>query len=518
LLNTQQHQIIDVHHLGIYVRNALLISLLLPLFILTGCGGSSNSSSANGGAVYNWQIVHLKTVSEEDIEEDCIIFGVSPSDSSEVITASVANINYNILFHNADGSLLDDYTITSSDIGDNGIASIDSGLLPTGGYISLEEVESSLSDQSNVYIFSVEKSLLSDLVLNVRLPQTGSECYQGDDYRVGTISDTAAVSVLEEENITYYQTSYSNDLVSGRSISSNIPVLSSVPAEKDTLVTAFLSNENDQNTELAYYAFVDFSYIYDTTESNTITSSSLSNADLIPMHWQFASNLSVGSSSSIDIIHSDNTYTWQHLYEDNDQFTIAADSELIDQWAAVFSGEETTTGWQFDSFNPISDSASSIELEIPEVYAIDEMALLENCTIEDNQTDYCIDADASFDPDDYSIQRSHIRLLSHSDSRIMYQTIYGLPKLQQPILESSSLDIQPSSTTRIEIALVDGQITQDKLDYFMSKHLDVNVLAESSTASDFHDVNGYVTTSVEDNTLYQSILMTDVTIIQHAVE
>ncbi|MBL4631372.1 MAG: hypothetical protein JKY14_09520 [Paraglaciecola sp.] len=501
------------------MRNTVYPPLLLPLVMLIGCGGSSDPSNNNVVAqVFSWQIINLKTVAIEDIEENCIVFSASPSDNSQVITASVANTNYNILFHNADGSLLDDYTISSSDIADSGIVSIDSGLVPTGGYVSLEEVESSLSDQSNVYMFSVAKSLLSDLVLNVRLPQTGSDCYLGDDYSTGSVSGTNAVSVLQEQDVTYYQTSYSHDLVSGHNISANIPVLSTAVAQRDVLVTAFLSSDNEQNTDLSYFAFIDFSQIYDSSQSNVIISTSLNNAGLAPMFWQKADNLSIEASSAINIIHSGTSYNWQYLYDDIDQFTIAADHELISQWTAVFLGHDTTTGWQFTRFQPIDDSSSIIELALPEVASVENMALLQDCSIGNTPIDYCIDLANGFIPDDYGIQRSHIRIQSHNNTRIMFQTIYGLPSLQQPLLQSSALQIQPSATARIEISLMDGAIKQDKLHYFMSKHLDINTLAETSEATDFHDVNGYVTHTKQDEVLYKTMLMTDVTLTQHGIE
>ncbi|MEO9945878.1 hypothetical protein [Paraglaciecola sp.] len=498
------------------------ITTPLVLAFLSGCGGGGSGSSSSGGftgQTYNWQVIHLETTSAENIEEGCIIFGTSENDTDKVITASVANTNYNILFHDSNGSLLEDYTIAAEDVASTGIVSIDSSLLPDNGYITLEEIESGLSDNPNVYMFSVEKSLLSDLVVNVRLPQTGSDCYTGEDYRANSeISDSAALSVLEQANINFYQTSYSEELVSGKSISSNIPVLSPIPAEKDTLVTAFYESENNQYTDLGYYTFVDSSYIYDTELAAEIISSNLQNTDLTPFYWQTSDNITLNSSSAITIIFNENTYLWQYIYNDTDQVTLAINDNDISSWAGFFSGSENTTQWQFDSFQTITNNTTNIELDIPELNSIENMQLIENCSIDTGSADYCIDRGASFDPDDFNFQRTHIRLLSGASNNTVYQTIYGSPSLQQPLLESSVLDIQPSATSRIEIGLMQGNSTDENLQYFMDKYLDVTTLAETSTVANFNDANGFVTTPLESEALHQAILESNVTFVQHGVE
>lgn len=513
-------KILTLSYFGVCVKRVVLFAPFV-LGFMSGCGGGGGGSTSGNysGQTYNWQIIHLETETAEDIEDGCIIFGTSESDTSSVITASVANTNYNILFHDANGSLLEDYTIAASDVSSDGNVSIDSSLLPDNGYVTLEEIESGLSNNPNVYMFSVEKSLLSDLVVNVRLPQTGSDCYLGEDYRASSkTSDSAALSVLQEANIDYYQTSYAEDLVSGKGISSNIPVLSPIPAEKDTLVTAFFDSENNQYTDLGYYTFVDSSLIYDTELTTEVISSSLKNTDLTPLYWQTSENITLNSNSAITIIHDENTYLWQYLYSEIDQITLALDDNDISTWSSFFSGTENNTLWQFDSFQTITNSTTTIELALPELNLVEETQLIESCTIAASSLDYCIDAGTSFEPDNFNYQRTHIRLLSGSGNNTVYQSIYGLPSLQQPLLESSVLDIQPTSASRIEIGLMEGSASDENLQYFMDKYLDVDTLAETSVVANFNDANGFVTTPIESDAHYQAVLKTNVTFVQHAVD
>ncbi|MDO6684519.1 MULTISPECIES: hypothetical protein [unclassified Agarivorans] len=498
------------------MKKAILPSLVAT-FLLSGCGGSDSSSPGPSTPRYNWQIIQLQTLKESDVKSGCVIYGTSETDNSRVITASIANTGYNVLFHNADGSIIEEHTIQAADVPSNGIVNFDSGWVPDEGYVSLEEVDRNLSGEPDVYMYSVQKQYLGNKVLNVRSSQTGSNCYAGKDYRsVTDISDTAALSVLQESGVSYYQTSYSADLVSGHDLSAHIPVRSPLPAVKDTLVTAFYSSQNGQHTDLAYFGFLEPSYVYDTDENNDIVAASLSNADLEPMYWQVASNLAVDDGSSVLAIHNNNSYQWQTLYKDVDQFTIAPNYDQVSHWVGLFSGTTNDSNWQFNSVMAINADNAALDLELAELNSIDNLDLIENCSVELSHANHCIDNANSFNSSDFALQRSQVRLRSHNNSRTFYQSIYAAPKAQQALMQSSALELATSQIDSIEIALIDSELSADQQDYFMANFIDSRSIAETGTVTQYSDANGLILNPTEYEDLYLEMLKDSATIVQNA--
>ncbi|MGY5452415.1 hypothetical protein ACVFI8_15960 [Agarivorans sp. MS3-6] len=496
--------------------NKAISTTFLATLLLSGCGGGGDSS-APSAPKYKWQIIQLQTQKESEMKSGCIIYGTSETDDSRVMTASVANTGYNILFHNADGTIIDEHTIPAADVPSTGIVTINSALVPDEGYVSLEELDRDFTGQPDVYMLSVEKSLLSDSVFSVRSAQTGSDCYKGKDYRTTVdTSDTAALSALQLSGVSYYKTSYSAELVAGSEISAHVPVRSPLPATKNTLVTAFYASENQQHTDLAYYGFIEPQYIYDTEDSGDIISVELTSEDLLPMYWQAASNLSLDDGSAILAIHNNNSYHWQTLYEQVDEFSIFSNSRLVSHWVGLFSGSTLDSQWQFDSFVAIDSDSSAVSLELPDLASIDSVNLSSNCSSEYSAASYCLDNGNSFSSEHFALQRSQLRLLSHADSRVFYQTIYAQPKAAQVVLQSSASELQVSSVDRLELALLNGELSADKRDYFMASYMDSQTIAESNIVNEFSDANGLVVTPEELDNLYLNMLKNTSTISHNA--
>ncbi len=238
--------------------NKSILASAIFTALLSGCGSSSGDSDDPILPVtYEWQIVQLISVAEEGLSEGCVIYDDSSIDD-DVITAYIAQSGFNILYHNPDGSIAE--TTHSSNIS-NGLFTIYASDVPDNGYVTLEEFSSGRgSTFTGSYMFSVQKSLLSDMVLNISEEQTG-DCYPGDDYRDADadVDDGPWVRVAYTSNKpAYYQSSYDEGSISGGSNTNYVLVdLSSDPAH-DILITGFnvYNKELSEYTELLSWAFV----------------------------------------------------------------------------------------------------------------------------------------------------------------------------------------------------------------------------------------------------------------------
>ncbi|WP_427982104.1 hypothetical protein [Agarivorans sp.] len=491
------------------------LPVLLSTALLSACGGSDSNHGPTAPR-YSWQIIQLHTLKESDVKKGCVIYATAENDPSRVITASVANSGYNILFHHGDGSIIEELTIPAIDVPNNGIVTINSALVPDEGYVSLEEIDSGLSGNPDVYMFSMAKSLLSDQLLNVRSAQTNSDCYKGKDYRKQTdIEDNTAVSVLQESGVEYYQSSYGLDRVAGRDISAHIPVLAPLPAQRDTLITAYYSKQDQQLSDLAYYGFVEPSYLYNSQQAPEITAATLSNQGLIPMYWQAAANLSLDQGSAIVAMHDQQSYLWQPLYQHIDQFTIAPEYAEVSHWSALFAGESNDSHWRFQTAMSIDTEDSQLVLALPELSSMEYSDILQDCPLVQGQAKHCIDNDASFEATDFALQRTQVRLIN-SSNRAFYQSIYAEPKAQQPLLQSSAIELSIREVERLEIALIDAELNATQQQYFMAKYMNSRSIAETGQVQAFSDANGVIIDPEQQQTLYLDMLKHSASIVQQA--
>jgi hypothetical protein len=383
----------------------MFASMFIPV-LLSGCGGGGGASAPRVATpvTYQWQMVQLDSMEKNSaLANGCIIYADSAAENN-VISAIVATHNYNILYHNADGSIA---TKISSDNISNGLLTITADEVPDDGYVSLEEVDGSISASSEVYMFSVAKSLLTDLVVNVRQSQnSGNSCYKGSDYRDTTMmSDSAALFVdIDLGNSGYYQTSYDASSVSGGISMFNIPVLSPQTPEHDTLVTAFAGYDSGtgQKTDLQYYAFADSRDVYDRSSGL----SSYPQVELAPanydLNWSYNDSNVTLTESSVYALHDDLIYFWQPLYEGKN-ITIADTSE-VSNWSGYFLGSESDYSWTFEAFIAFdSDTSSDVIPTLPALSDVSGAALARNCDVEGNIAEYCVDSGSSYNSEDFTL-------------------------------------------------------------------------------------------------------------------
>ena len=568
------------------MKKSMLASLLVPI-LLAGCSDSSTSSESSSSGNYKWQIVHLESVDESDLGNSCVIYAdseIETADSTvdepeyQVVTAYKTDDDYNILYHYQDGSIAE--TIEASDL-TNGTLTITLSDVPDNGYVTLEELDgSSRIDYLGSFMFSVQKSLLDNMVLNIP-GSSSTSCVTGSDHREGE-AVTKFVSVDQKDNNVYYQTSFDVDSLAGSEVSSDIPVAYIEDENRDVLVTVFndytLVSDGTETTEtttetiaedrgnLANWAFVDSKSVYDAIfdddgdfelddngdeqyENDGIEDTDL-NANLAVVSWSTIDTVSLDDNSGVIAIHDDSTYFWQPNYDENTELNIAYETDEVDTWNSYFSGTVTLIGgdWTFTSFNDLTgddvidnDNLELFDFSTPIIASLDGTTVTDNtgsigaCTELSSEDDelaepsYCIKLSNNFDPDEFTYQRLHIRLEDTSGESFTNQTIISEVNTEPVVLSSTEVDLGTAAElTRIELNLMytDDDDDLDAVQYLMTQNIDLESVAEfgtiggdASAETDFYnDLNSYVATDDEIETLYQAVLKTNTTIVQSTYE
>jgi hypothetical protein len=455
-----------------------------------------------------------------------------------VVTARVADYGYNILYHNADGTIAS--TFEASDYS-NGKVTITKSDVPDDGYVTLEEVYGTTSASSDIYMFSVQKSLLTDLVLNVQSfsDNTGNSCYSGSDYR-DTTEDSDSAEVFVDISGSYYQTSYDSDSISGLDSSNHIPVASPATPLHDTLVTIFddYDSSTGERTSLAYYGFAEPDEVYDSSLDSVFSFVTMTDVDssevTLTATDAYASDLDFDDCDDsgdclmdhgIYVLHDDVTYLWQPLYSGS-SFSYA-DSNDISTWSAYLSGSESTYSWDFESY--ISVDGSDIALELPSLFDVSAISVSDSCS-NDDEPDYCIDIDGSYSASDYDYQRSNVYMTvtievseNTTHTNLVNQTIYSVATDSPIVLVNSQYDIPDTSSTtvnRIEFNLMntDAEDT-DAITYLMAQNMDEVALADGADVDDvsFVDVNGSITDADTREELIQAMLASTTTIVKNSL-
>jgi len=514
------------------MKKSILASLIVPALVV-GCGSGSSDSSDSSDSIsvptYQWQVVQLKSVSESSLgsNNQCIIYADSELNDGEVITAYVAEDDYNILYHNADGSIAETF---SADEITNGLFTITSTDVPDDGYVTLEEVESVTRGDRSSYMFSVQKDLLTDMILNVTQEQDGS-CYTGNDHRE-IATDDVVVNVNQSSlNSQYYQSSYDVDSIGGQTTAGAIPVDSPYPASRDVLITGFSTYDSTSSeyTNLAEWAFVSSTNLYQSSsDAGSTLTANLSNEDLTELRFTTIDTVELDSNSGIIAVHDGQSYFWQPIYEENDVLNFAFSSNEVDLWSGYLSGSITSNDWLFTHFYELDD-VTYLDLEaFASVDILDGVSVTNACDVADA---FCLDMNGSYSSDDFNYQRVHFRLdedRTTTGSNLSSQSIYSLANSKPVVLESGLFDYENPTLSRIEVNLVSSDAdSRDAIQYLMTTNVDLVDLGEYS-ASDFvddaaetefySDLNGLITTTSETEDLYQAMLESKTTTLSNAYE
>lgn len=463
---------------------------MLPLVavmtgLLAGCGGSSSSGSgAPAAPTYTWQFVHLYSDVKTTVGASCSIFSDDQTVDGNVIAAKIADEGFNILYHNADGSVITDETIT--DIPATGKVTVNSALIPDGGYVSLEEVVGGLGSRNDVYMFTVQKELMTDLVLNVRQQANRSnDCYQGEQFNL-SLSDTAAVAVAQSSvDTSYYQSSYIDSRVTGHELSANIPVKAPLNGTKSVLVTAFdaLASNPQEYKELKHFTFVPSNSIYDSTNPPpSLPSVSMEMVDIDGLNI-IPNGFSIDNTSNVELAYENEVYQWQPLYDNATTLSYTSSNLSANSWGVKANGTSTNGMWDVNTLTPFA--GVDLNLSIPSVNDFSSTAVDSSCV-----ADFCVSS-VGFTPNDFDLQRTHVRGVT-SLNYDFYQTIFAPADTSQALMESSVVTFQQVSTDRIEVGVAKLDLeNSNSVSWFMEKNINLQSIVDIDLAN-FTDVNGSI--------------------------
>jgi len=550
------------------------LAALLMSGLLAGCSDSSStgsSSSSSASKTYQWQIAHLVSMDESDLPSSrCVIYANSTEETDastvddpeyQVITAYEADEDYNIIYHNADGSIAE--TMGSDEITD-GLFTISANDVPDNGYVTLEELSGDLRDDNRgSFMFSVQKSLLTDLVLNNPQAQTDTDCITGDDQRENEAVEKFVNITQTIGAIDYYQSSYDIDSIDGNEIAGIISIDYIEDETRDVLITGFddFDTTSEDRTNLLGWTFISSDQLFeallnsdgtpDLDENGDIQyvgdglgeTTTLDNNDLTDIDWSGlgTDTITLNDESGVIVIHEDTTYLWQPIYDESTTLTVDYDTNEVDVWNSYFSGSVALTDgdWDFMSFNSLSEEPTSIDImDFSVLQSLDGTTISNSCTdVEDddgNMTtpDFCVDLSSNFDSDDFTYQRFHIRLqeVDGTDIQTTYQTIISPANSEPVILEANNVTFDTSSIPtllRVELNLMKtDDDSLDAVEYLMSQNMNLvsvglfgtNINEDDAEEAFYTDLDGYISTEAETEALYQSVLTTNTTIVQSTYE
>ncbi|EHU4915441.1 hypothetical protein KY888_002469 [Vibrio vulnificus] len=465
---------------------------------LMGCGGGSGSSGGGGGTPpppsspkYTWTIVEL--VRESNPSASCATFyshsdTIDPKKSYSVI-ARLATQGYKILFHNADGSVLSDRTIEGDAIS-SGKITIDSAKVPKDGYVSLEEYSGFNAGDRESYQVAFHASLLQNMVLTVRNDQPASNsCLSGERVSKQLDASKARLTVSTINSPVFYQTSASDLRVSGLSQQVNIPVVADSPAKERKIVTSYaVSPASGTYEQLNSYLIASSDWVYQ--QGQTPSRIELMKDDITAFDVSVDSRLELTTQSNISVVLDAKIYNWQAIFSQADHTTstgYASNETQLSGWNVnVFTKTDLSSGeWGYTSH--LSVDGSDINIDQPS-------SLFDFST--SSVASSGLTSLDGYTSTEWTVQRTHVRTVSNSNSRPIIQTIYSVPNSNQPMVASSTEAIGDISNAKISISLA-GSDEVNKLvllNQLLENAIDFETLSDPNQVINTHkyDLNGGV--------------------------
>lgn len=474
---------------------------------LTGCGSDSKSGGVTPGpgpspTTYTWQLVHLKS---EPTTSNCAVYAVDESNNGNVIVAYSGNANTNILIHNADGSVKE--TRKPSNTGKITFSKTD---IPDKGFVSVEELDGSIGQQQDVFMFAVQKEVMTNLTINVRRSSASSgNCYITGESLVSTEVDPKAVINVGQVSVTteQYRSNYIDRASVGSAVGQKVKVLSDLPAKQQVLITLFDDYTSNEAKNLTHYQMAAANFVYNSDNTSNQSVSPTNRGVIQPGFTVTGITLDANKNNSLDVSYANNLYQWQPIYQTSSNYSFITDQDPFNKWSFNLNGTTTNSLWSYHHVASVDGTAKQITS--PTLAAL-------NATIESNCASggaFCLNS-SGYTSSDFNVQRSHIRSNTNNSARVFYQTIYSEPSNEVALMNSSEETLSPNSNTnRIEVSLGKATISDEALKYFMNESVNVQSLIGSSLPN-FVDANGSVTQQTSLKERYLGLMGQDITTIQ----
>ncbi len=450
--------------------------------ILSGCGSSSKDSDNSNNkpkssTVYNWQLVHLSSETPSNLNSNCDVYAIDNSDNSKRIYAYRATQNVVVSIHSAEGVWIKELVPDA-----NGNVSITQNDIPSGGYVTVEEIDGLIRDGKALYSYSVEKPFVNDMIFNLRKPGAYS-CYNtGRKLPETIIPDNDAVVTVIAPAGKYVQSSYIDKSFTWGEVSypNKIPVKAPIPATEKILLTQFDSYSSSEAVDLNLYAFVDGDFAHNEPSHPENKTAELKSDDLVKPGLSFT-DLTLNGVSEVEVSHNNHLYVWQPIYSTSTNFSYIDGKGPFSEWAMNINGTTDVGSWSYKAMLPVNSTAKNIAPPAMTSFTADVTDL--NCS-----GSYCVESEG-YAPSGFHIQRIHVRSKT-SDGSNYYQTIIGTPRKVQVLMESKHSVLSYASGDHIEIGLGELSDTRtEMIQSFMLNYIDVQNLASGNVSNHF-DVNG----------------------------
>ncbi|WP_435247372.1 hypothetical protein ACMAZD_11835 [Vibrio sp. nBUS_14] len=202
------------------------------------------------------------------------------------------------------------------------------------------------------------------------------------------------------------------------------------------------------------------------------------------------SRLIHSSDGNVTTVLDKAVYSWQPIYDQTDNLTSSGyapdDSQL--------------SGWNVNFFANTDASSGAWEYK--------ERAIIDGNTVSISQPSNISDFSAtsitssgvlttsSYTDSDWQLQRTHIRTVSDSNARPIFQSIYALPNSSQPMMGSPTESLGDISTAKINVSLVkvEDSYLDNVFEELLSNSIDYEVMSDKNHDVDSHqyDLNGAI--------------------------
>jgi hypothetical protein len=425
------------------MKKKIILSVLASA-ILSGCGGSGSGSDSGSTPTIKYTLQFVQLVERnENIDDSCTLFDVDgQADGKETYAGLVEKVT--VKSYDANGNLNKDL---SDFVSRKGVLNITGNDIEDGGYIS---VINSPSNTSTLYdVLSIQKELLSNLIIEVDRNQGAVSCYTAD--KAATPNEGHATvhnSGIQTDSYSYYssQSEFNRESDYSKEVSAF--------NDEDVLVRAY------HNDELVDYAFVE-----ELKPELYETPTALSGDAFSPYNWSIDQTLTGQLSGlSVRLNRGDYSYPWLDATFDisSGATTNFAYAGTENNWSYNAEGK-TSSGWNFKHNGTLPPSQLNIQLP-------PELTLSANYPIISYMTSNVVFQARGIDSTLTRLQRSSYYIdvkdtngKTNTLDHVIYSAVAGGDDVIIPNLKLANLEDPESDAINLTVAVLSADTLKTEL-------------------------------------------------------